>query len=112
MSRYPWRSRMWLAGLFNALVGAVAGVFIYLGATDELHVVEASLVPAVAILLDLAVTLGVLRDGENETTPVADPLGMDGLPLMPYRKLEDLREAVTTGDVVEAKRLLGVGDES
>lgn len=109
--RYPWRSRVWLAGLFNALVGAVAGVFAYLGAIDELHVIEASLVPAVAVALDLAVTLGVLRDGETETTPVDDPLGRDGLPLMPYRKLEDLRDAVSNGDFVEAQRLLGVSDD-
>lgn len=87
MKRHPWRSRVWLAGLFDVVAGGVIGVLIYLGATDGVGVVE-SVLGVFNLALAVAVTLGVISDGEARTTPVDDPIGLDGLPLVSWRKTE------------------------
>lgn len=77
MSRHPWRTR---AGLL-AIVNALAGVGLALGFTaDSIDPVMAAAIAVVAILADL----GILRDGESETTPVSDPVDRTGVPLVPY----------------------------
>lgn len=110
MNRHPWRSRVWLAGLFDVVAGGLVGVALYLGFTDGPEVAE-SLAAGFTSLLALAVNLGVIQDGETKTTPVGDELGPDGLPLVGFRKIEDLTEAAAGGDLIEVRRLLGVGSE-
>lgn len=101
MNRHPWATRVFLVGLIEA----IAGVFIYAGfGADD---VSGWTSVAVAFVAALA-TLGVLRDGEATTTPVDDPLGQDGLPLLPFRKVEDLQEAVANADLRTAADLLNV----
>lgn len=43
MKRHPWRSRVWLAGLFDVVAGGVVGVLAYVGFTDGVGVVESVL---------------------------------------------------------------------
>lgn len=83
MNRHPWRTR---AGLL-ALVNALAGVGLALGFAAE--VVDPFTSVAVAVAAALA-DLGILRDGESETTPVGDPLGPDGLPLVSWGQVEQM----------------------
>lgn len=87
MKRHPWRSRVWLAGLFDVVAGGVVGVLAYVGFTDGVGVVE-SVLGVFNLALAVAVTLGVISDGEARTTPVDDPLGLDGLPLVSWRETE------------------------
>lgn len=106
MSRRPWRSRVWLAGLFDAVAGGVIGVLVYAGFDDGIGVTE-SIVGIFNLALAIAVNFGVIADGETKTTPVEDPLGVDLLPLLPFRKLDELTEAVKTGNTDKALKLLG-----
>lgn len=89
MNRHPWRTRVWLAGLFDVVAGGVVGVLVYLGVTEGISLVEAG-VGVVQSALAIAVTLGVISDGETKTTPVDDPLGLDGLPLVSWRDAESM----------------------
>lgn len=84
MNRHPWRTR---AGLL-ALIDAVAGVFVALGfGTDTVDPWTAGAVAFVAFVA----TLGLVTNGENTTTPVDDPLGRDGLPLVGWSDAEAAR---------------------
>lgn len=106
MNRNPWRSRTWLTGLFDAVAGGVLGVIVYLGLTDGVGVVE-SIIGLFNVGLAVAVHLGVIESGEAQTTPVDDPLGRDGLPLLPFRRMEELSEAVDAEDLERVRALLG-----
>jgi hypothetical protein len=105
MSRTPWRSRVWLAGLFDVVAGGVVGITVYLGFTEGVGIVEAGLALFNSALA-IAVTLGVISDGEAKTTPTDDPLGPDLLPLLPFRQLEALNEALDAGDLDRARELV------
>lgn len=97
MSRHPWRTR---AGLL-ALVNALAGVGLALGFAAEVGDPFTSVAVAVAAAL---ADLGILRDGESETTPVGDPLGPDGLPLVSWGQVEQmLGQARGGGGLSDAK---------
>lgn len=77
MTRFPWRTRSGLLVIINA----VAGVFLSLGfVASDVEPWTAGAVAFVALLADL----GVVVNGESKTTPVADPVGMDGQGLVPW----------------------------
>lgn len=100
MLRFPWRVRSALL----ALVNSVAAVFVTLGfATDEVTPWAAGAVAFVAVLADL----GIVANGEVTTTPVDDPLGGDGLPLLPFRQVDELYDALRAGNVDRAIDLIG-----
>lgn len=75
--RYPWRTR---AGLLM-LVQAAAAFLIHLG------VDPASFEGFALGVLDAAVLVGIVKNGEGKTTPVADPRADDGVPLIPATSL-------------------------
>lgn len=100
MNRHPWRTRVGLL----AFVNAVAAVFCTLGFSGgQVSPWTAAAVAFVALLADL----GIVTNGEQTTTPVDDPLGADLLPLLPFRKLEDLLEAAGSEDLDRVRELLG-----
>lgn len=98
--RRPWASRAALLVIVTSLGTIAATLGLATDVVDEA-------VGAIGLVLALLVDLGILRDGETETTPVDDPVGRDGLPLMPFRRLEDLRQALDAGDVDAARELAG-----
>lgn len=81
--RNPWRIRLLLA----SAVAALAGVGVTLSVTAGQ--VDAFVAAAVAVGALLA-ELGILRDGEAETTPVADPRGPDGLPMVTWGQAQQM----------------------
>lgn len=98
--RFPWRARAKLIALVNAVAGvavAIGGVGVVLGVNgtvDGWTSAVGVVVAAAIVFVDLLANLGIVRDGEAQTTPVDDPLGRDGLPLVPWRDME----AATRGD--------------
>lgn len=76
MMKYPWRTR---AGLL-ALVDALAGVVLVLGfATNDINEVVSSIGAIIAVL----VSFGIVKEGEQHTTPLAEPRDSEGRRLMP-----------------------------
>lgn len=106
MNRFPWRSRVWLIGLVDAVAGGVIAVLVYLGLDQGVELVHV-VVGLVDLLTAALATLGILKNGEAETTPIDDPLGADRLPLMPFREDEALRRALADGDLEGAKAIVG-----
>lgn len=80
-TRFPWRVR----SLLLAAVNAVGAVFVTLASMGDVSPWTAGLAGFAAFIADL----GIVRDGEALTTPLDDPLGYDGLPLVSGRWVED-----------------------
>jgi hypothetical protein len=87
MNRNPWRSRVWLSGLFDVVAGGVAAVLVYVGITEGLSVIDAAS-GIVAAGLAVAVKLGVIQGGEAQTTPLEDPRDSHGIALIPWTEAE------------------------
>lgn len=113
MSRHPWRTRARLLALIDAVAGvatALGAVAVVAGVAGDVDawtsVVAAGVAAAVDFVAFLA-NVGIVQDGESQTTPVADPLGPDLLPLLPFRRLEELMEAASSEDLDKVRKLLG-----
>lgn len=113
MERFPWRTRAKLLAIVNAVAGvavALGGVAVALGVTDTVDAwtsVVGVVVAAAVGFVDWLASIGIVKDGETQTTPVDDPLGQDGLPLLPFRKLEDLQDAAAADDIDAVRAVLG-----
>lgn len=87
MTRHPWRIRTLLTTVVAGLAGAGVTLSLTTGQVD-------TLAAAAAVVLAVLAELGIIRDGEAETTPVADPVGPDGLPMVTWVQAEQMAAGI------------------
>jgi hypothetical protein len=76
MDRHPWRTRAGALAIVNALAGLALALGFGVDAVDHW-------VGVLAIVVNLGVTVGLVRDGEAQSTPLADPRDNQGRQLTP-----------------------------
>lgn len=88
LTRHPWASR----SVLMSAVASTAGALVALGIAQD--VVE-TWQSAAGTVIAIAAVLGIVRNGETKTTPVADPRDEEGRPL-------GLGDHAVPADLVEA----------
>jgi hypothetical protein len=105
MSHFPWRIRMILSAVVSALAGAYA--------TDAHVGTGADEASAGAVILAAILTiLGCIVNGESKTTPMSEPVGNDGLPMLSWQEAQAMHGAAaqqdpTAEEIEELLALLG-----
>lgn len=111
MNRNPWRSRAKLLALIDAVAGvftALAGVAVVLGVIGSVDAWTSVIGVGVAAAVDFVAFLfnvGIVTDGEAQTTPVGDPLGPHGDFMVEFPQYEALAAALAAGDFDTAAEL-------
>lgn len=76
LAKYPWRTRSGLLALIDSLVG----VLLVLGfGTDDVN----SWVSLAGLVIGVLVNLGIVKEGEQQTTPLSNPRDNTGRRLVP-----------------------------